>query len=176
VKVLLDHNLAHNLRTGLTELGSHEIVTASYMGWGELKNGDLPREAQQNGFEIFVTGDQSLVHEQQHLTGRRIGIVALSANNWRIIKNHIPRIHAAIDAAVPGSVYTVEICQERDPDHPQRYSSQQHDSLSHKRCSSGGIWKERRVSPERLGYFFTAIFCSIRALSACRSVTILYAR
>jgi predicted nuclease of predicted toxin-antitoxin system len=108
VKVLLDHNLPHNLRTGLTALGSHEIVTASYMGWGELKNGDLLREAQQNGFEVFVTGDQSLAYEQQNLTGRRIAIVALSANNWPIIKNHLPRIHAAIDAAAPGSVYTVE--------------------------------------------------------------------
>jgi hypothetical protein len=68
----------------------------------------LLREAQQNGFEVFVTGDQSLVYEQQNLTGRRIAIVALSANNWPIIKNHIPRIHAAIDAAAPGSVYTVE--------------------------------------------------------------------
>jgi hypothetical protein len=57
VKVLLDHNLPHNLRTGLISLGSHEIVTASYMGWGELKNGDLLREAEQNGFEVFVTGD-----------------------------------------------------------------------------------------------------------------------
>ena len=103
----MDHNLPHKLRTGLSVLGSHETVTASYMGWGELKYGDLLR-AEQNGFDVFVTGDQSLVSEQPNLTGRRLAIVALSANNWPIIKNHIPRIHAAIDAAAPGSVHTVE--------------------------------------------------------------------
>lgn len=107
MRVLLDHNLPHKLRTGLTALGSHEIVTASYMEWGELKNGDLLREAEQNGFEVFITGDQSLAYEQ-NLTRRRLAIVALSANNWPIIKNHIPRIHAAIDAATPGSVHTIE--------------------------------------------------------------------
>ena len=106
MSVLLDHNLPHKLRTGLTALGSHEIVTASYMGWGQLKNGDLLRAARQNGFEVFITGDQSLVYEQQNLTGQ-LAIVALSANNWPIIKNHISRIHAAIDAVLPGSVYTV---------------------------------------------------------------------
>jgi hypothetical protein len=77
------------------------------MGWGELKNGDLLRAAEQNGFEVFITGDQSLAYEQ-NLTRRRLAIVALSANNWPIIKNHVPSIHAAIDATTPGSVRTVE--------------------------------------------------------------------
>ena len=107
MRVLLDHNLPHKLRTGLTAVGSHEIVTASYMGWGELKNGELLRAAEQNSFEVFITGDQSLAHEQ-NLSRGRLAIVALSANNWPIIKNHIPRIHAASDATTPGSVRTVE--------------------------------------------------------------------
>jgi hypothetical protein len=91
VRVLLDHNLPHKLRSNLGALSKHEIVTASYMGWGELKNGDLLRSGEKDGIEVFVTGDQSLVYEQ-NLTGLRLAIVALSTNNWPIIKNHVPRI------------------------------------------------------------------------------------
>jgi predicted nuclease of predicted toxin-antitoxin system len=107
VRVLVDHNLPHKLRTSLGTLGKHEIVTASYMGWGELKNGELLRTAEENGIEVFLTGDQSLVDEQ-NLTGRRLAILALSANNWPIVKNHVPRILAAIDSALPGSFQAVD--------------------------------------------------------------------
>jgi hypothetical protein len=54
VRVLFDHNLLHKLRTNLGALGKHEIVTASYMGWGKLKNGELLRMAEENGLEVFV--------------------------------------------------------------------------------------------------------------------------
>jgi hypothetical protein len=35
-----------------------------------------------------VTGDQTLVHEQK-LGGPRLAILALSANNWPIIKGYV---------------------------------------------------------------------------------------
>ena len=54
-----------------------------------------------------MTGDQILVYEQ-NLTGWRLAVVALSTNNWPIVKNHLPRILAAIDSAVPGSFQAVE--------------------------------------------------------------------
>jgi hypothetical protein len=107
VRVLLDHNLPHKLRTNLGTPGKHEFVTASYMRWGDLKNGELLRAAEESGIEVFVTGDRSLVYEQ-NLTGRRLAIVALSTNNWPIVKNHLPQILAAIDSAVPGSFQAVE--------------------------------------------------------------------
>jgi hypothetical protein len=105
--VLFDQNLPHKLRTNPGSLGQHEIVTAAYMGWGELKNGELLRTAEANGMEVFVTGDGTLVDEQ-NLTGRGLAIIALSTNNWPIIKNHVPQILAAIDSAAPGSFQTVE--------------------------------------------------------------------
>jgi hypothetical protein len=107
VKVLFDHNLPHKLRTGLDAFGGHEIVTASYMGWGNLKNGELLRIAEGSGFEVLVTGDQSLLHEQ-NLAGRRLAIVALSTNNWPIVKNYLAEILAAINSAVPGSFQIVD--------------------------------------------------------------------
>jgi hypothetical protein len=71
------------------------------MGWGNLKNGDLLRTAEESGIEVFVTGDQSLLYG-------RLAIVSLSTNNWPIVKNHFPQILAAIDSAVPGSFQAVE--------------------------------------------------------------------
>lgn len=118
MKVLLDHNLPHKLRIALEELGGHGLFTTSFLGWSHLKNGELLGEAEAAGFEVFVTGDRTLVLEQ-NLAARRISIIALSANNWPIIKAFVPRIHTAIEQATPGSLAEVdcgEFSRRRPPD------------------------------------------------------------
>lgn len=107
MRVLLDHNLPHKLRTSLSTLCTHEIVTTSYIGWGELANGELLRVAEENRFDIFVTADQTLAYEQ-NLTGRRLAIIALSTNNWPIIKNRVSQILDAINNAAPCSFSTLD--------------------------------------------------------------------
>ena len=107
VRVLFDHNLPHKLRTSVGALCNHEIVTVAFMGWSDLKNGELLRTAEENGIEILVTGDRSLIHEQ-NLSGRRLAIVALSTNNWPIVKDYVSKILAAIDGASLGSFQEVE--------------------------------------------------------------------
>ena len=57
MKVLLDENLAHRLRTNL---GAHDVFTVSFKGWSGLKNGELLRTAENDGIEVFLTGDQTL--------------------------------------------------------------------------------------------------------------------
>jgi len=104
MKVLLDENLPHKLRLHLVR---HETVTVAYLGWGGLKNGELLKAAEDAGFDVFVTGDRALVH-QQNLGARKIAVVSLSANNWPIIKNHVARIASAIDSARSGSFVRVE--------------------------------------------------------------------
>ncbi len=103
MKVLLDENLDHRLRG---HLGAHEVFTASYMGWDGFKNGQLLRAAEDNGFDVLLTGDQTLRHEQ-NLTGRRLAIIVLSAVEWRIIKDYVAEIVAAVDEAVPGTLQSV---------------------------------------------------------------------
>jgi predicted nuclease of predicted toxin-antitoxin system len=73
VKVLLDENLDHRLRK---HLGQHEVFTVTYRGWAGLKNGELLQAAETDGIEVFMTGDQTLVHEQS-LTGRRLAVVII---------------------------------------------------------------------------------------------------
>jgi hypothetical protein len=104
VKVLLDENLDHALRH---LLGPHEVVTVAYKGWASLKNGELLRTAEDNGIEVFLTGDGTLSYEQ-NLTGRRIAVVALSAIQLPIIREHLPTILVAIESAEPGSFQAVD--------------------------------------------------------------------
>ena len=104
MKVLLDENLDHALRN---LLGPHEVVTVAYMGWASLKNGELLRTAEDNRIDVLLTGDGTLSYEQ-NLTRRRLAIVALSAIQLPIIRNHLPKIIAAIDAAAPGSFQAVD--------------------------------------------------------------------
>ena len=88
MKVLLDENLAHRLRT---KLGVHEVFTVSYKGWAGLSNGELLRTAENNGIEVFLTGDQTLAYEQ-NLSGRAIAVVALSS----VVMGH-PQAPSALD-------------------------------------------------------------------------------
>jgi len=88
-------------------LGRHEAVTAAYMGWAGLSNGELLGVAEDRGIDVLLTGDQTLNHEQ-NLDGRSLGVVALSAIQLPIIKNNLAVIVAAIDSATPGSFQIVE--------------------------------------------------------------------
>lgn len=105
MKVLLDVNLAHRLRKSLGE--QHEVFTVSYKRWAGLKNGDLLHTAENDGIAVFLTGDQTLTHEQ-NLKQRTIAIEALSSVEWDILKQHLPLIIAAIDNAVPGRFQAVD--------------------------------------------------------------------
>ncbi len=88
-------------------LGQHDVVTAAYMGWAGLKNGELLRAADHGGIEVLVTGDQTLKYEQ-NLTRRRLAVVALSAIELPIVKSSLPAIVVAIDTAEPGSFQIVD--------------------------------------------------------------------
>jgi hypothetical protein len=115
VKVLLDENLDRRFRKNL---GSHEVFTASFKGWNGLKNGSLLAAAEEDGFEVLLTGDQTLSYEQ-NLSGRRLAIIALSSVEWRIIKDHLPKIVTAVNTATPGSFQAVDcgtFRRKRTPD------------------------------------------------------------
>lgn len=104
MKVLLDENVDHRLRNFL---GAHEVFTVTYKGWAGLKNGELLRVAEADGIDISLTGDQTLMDEQ-NIGGRRLAIIALSTTEFPILKNNLPSILAALDKAVPGSLQAVE--------------------------------------------------------------------
>ena len=104
MKVLLDENLPHSLRS---HLAVHDALTAAYAGFAGLKNGKLLEAAEEAGFDVLVTGDQTL-HYEQNMAGRRIALVSLSAISWPVIEPYTKTIVAAVDAATPGSFTRVE--------------------------------------------------------------------
>jgi hypothetical protein len=104
LRVLLDANVPHDMRAFLTD---HDTVTAAYMGWAGLKNGELLSAAEAGNFDVLLTGDKTLHHEQ-NMEGRRIALVLLSAVSWAVIEPHVAKILAAVADATPGSFTRVE--------------------------------------------------------------------
>ncbi len=79
---------------------------AEEMGWATIANGRLLTAAEQAGFNVLLTGDQSLRYEQS-MIGRSIAVVAMSDNHWNIVKDHIAAIVNAIQEVQPGEMLPV---------------------------------------------------------------------
>lgn len=102
-RVLADHNIPGPLTR---RLQAFEVKTAIECGWSTLKNGKLLDALEKAGFDVLLTGDKSLPSEQ-NMASRRIGIVALSCNNWRIIRHYVPAISEGLHKCKPGQVLPV---------------------------------------------------------------------
>jgi hypothetical protein len=105
MRVLFDKSAPYGLAR---HLEGHAVSTAEECGWGRLENGDLLTVAEQFGYELFLTADKNLRY-QQNLAGRKISIVVLGQSPWPLVRQHIPAIVAAVNAATPGSYTEVDI-------------------------------------------------------------------
>jgi hypothetical protein len=103
--VLFDQGTPVPLRAFLEE---HKVETAWQRGWDKLKNGELLEVAEEAGFQVLVTPDKNIRH-QQNLKARRIAIVVLGNPQWPRLRLHVERVVAAVNAATPGSYVEVEI-------------------------------------------------------------------
>jgi predicted nuclease of predicted toxin-antitoxin system len=89
-------------------LPAHTVTKAKDRGWDTLTNGDLLAEAERAGFDVLLTADKDMRH-QQNLRGRRIALVVLSTPQWPVVRLHIERIAAAVNGATPGSYIEVNL-------------------------------------------------------------------
>lgn len=105
MRVLFDNGTPRGLAAALR---NHEVVEARAQGWDRLRNGELLAAAEAAGFDIFVTTDRNIEH-QQNLMGRGLGVVVLTRARWRLIQSQLSEIAAAVDAVVPGALVSVEI-------------------------------------------------------------------
>lgn len=103
--VLFDQGTPKPLRRSLQ---GHTIETAYERGWSTLENGELIAQAEMAGFELLLTTDRQLRH-QQNLSKRRLAIVVLSSTQLPRIRAAIPLIQAAMDRATAGSYDEIEI-------------------------------------------------------------------
>ena len=89
-------------------MSGHHVDTAKDMGWAGLTNGDLLYEAERNGYEIFLSADQSIRY-QQNLTGRRIALLILLDNAWPKVRERTADIQRAIEDLELGDYRELEI-------------------------------------------------------------------
>ncbi len=105
MRVLFDNGTPRGVAAALSE---HVVTEARTHGWDTLRNGELLDAAESAGYEVFVTTDRNLRY-QQNLTGRRIAIIVIGAGRWKLIRNKLPEIAAAVAAASPGTYTEVDI-------------------------------------------------------------------
>jgi hypothetical protein len=103
--ILFDHSTPAPLRHALA---GHRVVEAIERGWERLVNGILLDTAEEEGFEVFVTADKNMRY-QQNLTGRKIAVVVLGNAQWPVLRRHVERVVAAVNAATPGGYTEVNI-------------------------------------------------------------------
>ena len=78
MKILLDENLPAKLKYDFGE--GFEVRTVKDMGWLGKKNGELLGLAAFNGFDLFITLDKNLKH-QQNLDKVDLKFILLLAND-----------------------------------------------------------------------------------------------
>ena len=105
MRILFDNGTPRGVASALPD---HTVEEARSRGWDTLRNGELLDAAEAAGFDVLLTTDRNIRH-QQNLTGRKIAIVILGKGRWRLIRNSLPAIAAAVVAVTPGSFTEVEI-------------------------------------------------------------------
>jgi hypothetical protein len=105
LRVLFDKNVPYSLKRYL--IGC-QVQTAEDEGWEQVSNGELIDRAEQAGYQVMLTCDQSIQY-QQNLTHRKISLVVLGSNIWPSVKPKIADITATLKRVSPGSFEFIEI-------------------------------------------------------------------
>ncbi|MEX2262241.1 MAG: DUF5615 family PIN-like protein [Bryobacteraceae bacterium] len=107
MRILLDECIDEVLRH---HFPGHDCQTCRYAGLRGLANGELLAAAEQAGFELLITVDQNMPH-QQSLRDRAISLVVLQARTTNIddLVVLLPDVLAALDVLKPGDVVRIGI-------------------------------------------------------------------
>ena len=89
-------------------LTEHDWETVQKAGFSSKKNGELLQLAEEAGFDVLLTVDDNLSH-QQNFTGRRIALLVIRSRSNRIedLAPRIPAVLAALHLIKPGQVIRV---------------------------------------------------------------------
>jgi len=107
MRLFLDECLPYDLARALSS--DHSVKTASHMGWSGIQNGRLLKVLRESGeFDVFVTADKSLPH-QQNLRDIPFAIVVLRLRSTRVadVLARVPALLQHLPLARPGEVSVV---------------------------------------------------------------------
>ena len=107
MKVLFDANTPAPLSRFLR---GHDVVRADELGWQGLENGALLDAAERAGFDLLLSCDQNIRH-QQNLTGRKLALLILSSNHWPTLWRVAARIASAVDFVQAGQIVKVDVAK-----------------------------------------------------------------
>ena len=105
MRILFDNGAPRQLGR---QLFGHVVEEARERGWDALSNGDLLDRAEEAGFEVLVTTDQDIQH-QQNMSNRRIAVIVLMNTAWPLISRRVETIRNALEGVQPGEVREVHI-------------------------------------------------------------------
>ena len=105
MKILFDQGTPVPLRR---HLHPHFVDTSAERDWSTLQNGQLLKQAESDGYDLFITTDKNLKY-QQNLTGRMMRILVLSTTSWPRISKRINEIRDALERLDEGGYIEVEI-------------------------------------------------------------------
>ncbi len=107
MRILLDENLDWRLRR---DLPGELVESVPLIGWEGTKNGELPRKAVESGFDILVTMDGNLVH-QQNIARQKLAVVALRASTSRLADTRplMAQLLAMLPRIKPGTLTFLEL-------------------------------------------------------------------
>ena len=95
MKLLLDENLPKKLKRDFPE---HNISTVSDNGWNSKKNGELLTLMIANNFDVLITFDQNLEHQQNFDTYPITVLVLIaSKNTYEMLSVLIPKIKTKLE-------------------------------------------------------------------------------
>ena len=106
MRILLDECLPARLRR---ELPGHTVTTVPLAGWASIKNGKLLRLIAESGnFDVFITMDKNLPH-QQRSKNLPFAVVVLRAKSNRFEDTHLlmPEVLRRLPGFLAGRTYFV---------------------------------------------------------------------
>ena len=107
MKILLDENIDIKIQF---EFGQrYEVYSARQMEWNGKKNGELLSLCVNNNFDVLITLDKNLQH-QQNLDKFNIHVILLRVKNNRFytIKNLMPKILEMIEKGLEKQLTVIE--------------------------------------------------------------------
>ena len=102
MRILLDENLNWRLRR---DLPGHQVESVPLIGWAGIQNGALLHRAAEDRFDVLVTMDGNMLH-QQNISRHPLAVVALRAvtNRLEDTRHLMPHLLVLLPQLKPGTL------------------------------------------------------------------------